>query len=124
MAVAESPRPTGGKTVKNLTEESYIFDTPKGFVALDARDGAAIKALLDQIRDTSADLYTTIEENARLYVEVEHLRAEWESVPWGAIKHMLGDIVCAERENLNSTMDDFSDVLNWWIANAPEAAKE
>ncbi len=50
--------------------------------------------------------------------------AEWESVPWGAIKRMLGDIVCAERENLNSTMDDFSDVLNWWIANAPEAAKE
>ena len=47
------------------------------------------------------------------------------NVPWEAIKRMNGDIGCADRATLNSTLDDFADVLNWYITNAPkEAAHE
>ena len=66
------------------------------------------------------DLQDMRAELKALRAENDALRAQWESVPWEAIKRMLGDIGCAERATLNSTMDDFSDVLNWWIANAPK----
>jgi hypothetical protein len=121
-------------TVELTPDELWALDTVAVYalerrtmpahIEMDVRPklGSAIKALRDAEgrRLTDDALIHDLNIKGATEADTDALRAKWESVPWAAIKRMLGDIGCAERATLNSTMDDFSDVLNWWIANAPK----
>lgn len=56
--------------------------------------------------------------------DLDDVLKKLDGTPWEAIKRMLGDIGCAKREGLNSTLDDFAAVLDWWVTNAPRDAND